>query len=57
MIPHAHYDDEQSDTDRDDVIRGNTAKVRIRVVNPSSNLNSARKCIELSKKFDILVLR
>ncbi|NLX77256.1 MAG: TatD family hydrolase [Clostridiaceae bacterium] len=51
---HAHYDDEQFDTDRDDVIRGIQQQGVIRVVNPASNLNSARKCIELSKKFDIL---
>lgn len=51
---HAHYDDEQFDTDRDDVLKSIRQQGVIRVVNPSSNLDSARKCIELSKSFDFL---
>ncbi|ANX02158.1 hydrolase TatD [Thermoclostridium stercorarium subsp. leptospartum DSM 9219] len=51
---HAHYDDEQFDTDRDEVLNSIRQQGVVRVVNPSSNLESARKCIELSEKYDIL---
>ena len=51
---HAHYDDKQFDTDRDDVLEKIQQQGVIRVVNPSSNLDSARKCIALSKRFDFL---
>ena len=51
---HAHYDDEQFDTDRDEVLKSLRQHGVIRVVNPASNLDSARKCIELSRKYDFL---
>jgi len=51
---HAHYDDEQFDTDRDEVLQSIRQQGVIRVVNPASNTDSARKCIELSKKYDFL---
>ncbi|NLZ53611.1 MAG: TatD family hydrolase [Thermoanaerobacteraceae bacterium] len=51
---HAHYDDEQFDTDRDEVLKRIKQQGVIRVVNPASNLDSARKCIELSTIYDFL---
>lgn len=51
---HAHYDDEQFDTDRDEVFELIQRQGVVRVVNPASNLDSARKCIELSKRHDFL---
>lgn len=51
---HAHYDDEQFDGDRSDVLKRIQEQDVIRVVNPSNNLDSARKCIKLSKDYDFL---
>lgn len=51
---HAHYDDEQFDTDRADVLERIQQQGVTRVINPSSNLYSAQKCIELSENYDFL---
>lgn len=51
---HAHYDDEQFDTDRADVLKRIQEQDIVRVVNPASNLSSARKCIELSEAYDFV---
>lgn len=51
---HAHYDDEQFDADRDEVLKRIQQQGVVRVVNPASNLDSARKCIELSETYDFL---
>lgn len=51
---HAHYDDEQFDADRDEVLKRIQQQGVVWVVNPASNLDSARKCIELSETYDFL---
>lgn len=51
---HAHYDDEQFEPDRDEVLKSVQQQDVVRVVNPASNLDSARKCIELAEKYDFL---
>jgi len=51
---HAHYDDERFDGIRDDVIRDVHNNGVARITNVSSNLGSAKSCIELSQKFDFV---
>ncbi len=51
---HAHYDDEQFDIDRAEVLDRLRQQGITRVVNPSSNLESARKCLALAKQFDFV---
>lgn len=53
---HAHYDDEQFDIDRADVLDRIRRQGVQRVVNPSSNLESARKCLMLAKEFDFVYI-
>lgn len=47
---HAHYDDEQFDADRDDVIRKAVEAGVTHIINPGSNLESSGFAIALSKK-------
>lgn len=51
---HAHYDDEQFDPDRAEVLERVRQQGVARVVNPSSNLQSARKCLALAKDYDFV---
>ena len=51
---HAHYDDEQFDQDRAEVLGRIRQQGVVRVVNPSSNLESARKCLALAKEYDFI---
>jgi TatD DNase family protein len=51
---HAHYDDEKFDADRDEVLERIQNQGVIRVVNPASNMASARKCLGLAKQYDFL---
>lgn len=48
---HAHYDDEQFDPDRAEVLERVRQQGVVRVVNPSSNLQSARKCLAMAEEF------
>ena len=49
---HAHYDDEQFDADRDEILEEIHKSGIGRIVNVASDINSSYKCIELSKKYD-----
>lgn len=51
---HAHYDDEQFDDDRNEVLERIKRQKIVRVVNPSSNMASAKKCLILAKEYDFL---
>jgi len=51
---HAHYDDEQFDADRDEILKLIQQQGVVRVVNPASSLDSSRKCIELARRHDFL---
>lgn len=51
---HAHYDDEQFDADRDKVLEKVREKGVVRIVNPSSNIASAEKCLKLANEYDFL---
>ena len=44
---HAHYDDERFETDRDSLIASLPENGVELVVNPSSNIESARKVLEI----------
>jgi len=48
---HAHYDDEQFDTDRDEILNKCVEAGVTHIVNAASDLESARKSIELSKNY------
>lgn len=49
---HAHYDDERFDDDRNEVLERIQRQGVVRVVNPSANIASAKKCLELAKEFE-----
>lgn len=51
---HAHYDDEKFDGDRAAVLQKIRQQGVVRVVNPSSNLESARKCMQLVEDYDFV---
>ncbi len=51
---HAHYDDEQFDNDRAEVLQRIRQQGVVRVVNPASNLASARRCIQLADEYDFI---
>jgi len=51
---HAHYDDEQYDTDRKEVLKKVREKGVVRIVNPSSNIASAEKCLKLADEYGFL---
>jgi TatD DNase family protein len=51
---HAHYDDEQFDPDRAEVLERVRQQGITRVVNPSSNLQSARKCLAIAEAYDFI---
>lgn len=51
---HAHYDDEKFDDDRVEVLGRIQDQGVVRVVNPASNLESARKCLKLAESYDFL---
>lgn len=51
---HAHYDDEQFDEDRKQVLEKIQKQGVVRVVNPASNLDSAVKCLRLSEEYSFL---
>ena len=48
---HAHYDDEQFDIDRDELLASMPASGVSLIVNPASNLDSCRKVLEIANKF------
>lgn len=51
---HAHYDDEQFDTDRDEILKKCVEAGVTHIVNAASDLESARKSIELSKNYSFI---
>jgi TatD DNase family protein len=51
---HAHYDDERFDIDRDEVMKKIISHGVAAVVNPSTNLASMRKVLEMSESYDFL---
>lgn len=51
---HAHYDDDQFDNDRAEVLQRIRQQGVVRVVNPASNLASAHRCIQLADAYDII---
>lgn len=48
---HAHYDDEQFDLDRDELLASMADNGVELIVNPASNLDSCRKVLEIANKF------
>ena len=48
---HAHYDDEQFDIDRDELLASMPENGVSLIVNPASNLDSCRKVLEIANKF------
>lgn len=54
---HAHYDDERFDIDRDEVMKKIISHGVAAVVNPSTNLASMRKVLEMSESYDFYMLR
>ncbi|MDD4402895.1 MAG: TatD family hydrolase, partial [Desulfitobacteriaceae bacterium] len=48
---HAHYDDEQFDIDRNEVLERIQKQGVARVVNPSANVATAEKCLKLAKEY------
>ena len=48
---HAHYDDEQFDLDRDELLSSMPENGVELIVNPASNLDSCRKVLEIAEKF------
>jgi TatD DNase family protein len=51
---HAHYDDERFDIGRDEVMKKIISHGVAAVVNPSTNLASMRKVLEMSESYDFL---
>lgn len=51
---HAHYDDRQFDGDRAEVLERIQKQGVVRVVNPASNLASARRCVKLADEYDFI---
>lgn len=51
---HAHYDDDKFDEDRWEVLQRVQQQGVAKVVNPSSNLESARKCLSLADEYDFI---
>ncbi len=51
---HAHYDDEQYDMDRDEVLSGMKAAGIGNIVNVGANMESSERSIELSHKYDFI---
>lgn len=49
---HAHYDDEQFDHDRDEIIRRAVESGVTHIINAGSNISSSRMSIELSKRHE-----
>lgn len=49
---HAHYDDEQFDSDRDSLLEEICLSGIKRIVNVASDIKSSYKCIHLSEKYD-----
>ena len=49
-----HFDDEQFDNDRAEVLQRIRQQGVVRVVNPASNLASARRCIQLADEYDFI---
>lgn len=49
---HAHYDDEQFDSDRDSLLEEISLSGIKRIVNVASDIESSYKCIHLSEKYD-----
>ena len=48
---HAHYDDEQFDLDREELLSSMPENGVELIVNPASNLDSCRKVLEIAEKF------
>ncbi len=48
---HAHYDDEAFDKDRDELLKGMRSKGVEFIVNVGASMDSARKTLELAKKY------
>ncbi len=51
---HAHYDDEQYDIDRDELLSGMKAAGIGNIVNVGANLESSERSVELSHKYDFI---
>lgn len=51
---HAHLDDERFDQDRDELIRGLPERGVSRVINPGIDIDSSKKCIDLSENYEII---
>ncbi len=49
---HAHYDDEKFDADRHEILKGVFESGVSRIVNAASDIDSARKSIDLAIKYD-----
>ena len=48
LEPHAHYDDEQFDQDRDEILRSMAAGGIGTIVNVSASYDSCRRVVDLS---------
>lgn len=51
---HAHYDDSRFDSDRDETIRRVHSQGVGYIVNPSSDMPSARVCLDMARKYPFL---
>jgi TatD DNase family protein len=51
---HAHYDDEQFDSDRDALLSSLSKKGVSLILNPGSNMESSEKAMALSDKYPFL---
>lgn len=49
---HAHLDDERFDEDRDELIRGLAYRGVSRVINPGTDVDTSKRCIELSENYE-----
>ena len=53
---HAHYDDEDFDIDRDELLAGMKAAGVSHIVNIGASLESTKRSIELAKKYDFIYI-
>ena len=51
---HAHYDDEDFDVDREELLSGMKAAGVSHIVNIGASLESTRRSLELAKKYDFI---
>jgi TatD DNase family protein len=51
---HAHYDDEQFDPDRDEVLKACLAEGVTHIINPGSNMESSKRAIALSEQYSFV---